>query len=123
MRRCCSPSPRSRRAAESARPHLRRPPRRGRRGPRPPPTPHPAPFHVTLPPRLKDRISQHGTAIRLGSFFPILPWVPGSGWALDPPTRVPAETSTSPAADFDATIQAPSGLGVVATGVQVSPHH
>lgn len=81
------------------------------------------PFHLTLPQHLKDRISQHGTAIRLGSFFPILPWVPGSGWALDPPTRVPAETSTSPTADFDATIQAPSGLGVVATGVQVSPHH
>jgi hypothetical protein len=80
------------------------------------------PFHLTLPQHLKDRISQRGTAIRLGSFFPILPWVPGSGWALEPPTRVPAETSTSPAADFDATIDAPSGLGVVATGVQVAPN-
>jgi hypothetical protein len=81
------------------------------------------PFTVTLPQRLKDRISQHGTSIRLGSFFPILPWVPGSGWALDPPTRIPSEASTSPAADFDVTIDAPAGLGVVATGVQVGPHH
>jgi hypothetical protein len=81
------------------------------------------PFNVTLPQRLKDRISQHGTSIRLGSFFPILPWVPGSGWALDPPTRIPSEASTSPAADFDVTIDAPPGLGIVATGVQVAPHH
>ena len=80
------------------------------------------PFHITLPQRLKDRISQHGTSIRLGSFFPILPWVPGSGWALDPPTGIPAEASTSPTADFDVTIDAPKGLGVVATGVQVAPH-
>jgi hypothetical protein len=81
------------------------------------------PFQLTLPQNLRDRVSQRGTAIRLGSFFPILPWVPGSGWALDAPTRVAAETSTSPTADFDVTITAPAGLGVVASGVQVSPHH
>jgi hypothetical protein len=78
------------------------------------------PFHLTLPQHLRDRISQNGDAIRLGSFFPILPWVPGRGWALDPPASIPSETSTSPIADFDVTISAPSGLGVVASGVQVS---
>lgn len=80
-------------------------------------------FRLLLPQNLRDRISQRGDAIRLGSFFPILPWVPGSGWALDPPTGIPAETSTSPVADFDVTISAPSGLGVVASGVQVSHDH
>jgi hypothetical protein len=80
-------------------------------------------FRLSMPQNLRDRVSQRGSAIRLGSFFPILPWVPGSGRALDPPTRVPAETSTSPIADFDVAITAPAGLGVVASGVQVAPHH
>ena len=75
------------------------------------------PFQITLPQRLKDRISQNGTAIRLGSFFPLLPWEPGVGWALQPPTLANGETSSSPIADFDATIHAPPGLGVVAGGV------
>jgi hypothetical protein len=80
-------------------------------------------FRLTLPQDAKDRISQHGDAIRLGSFFPILPWVAGRGWATDPPTRVPAETSTSPVADFDVHIAAPDGLGVMASGERIGPGH
>jgi hypothetical protein len=80
-------------------------------------------FRLRLPGQVVDRISQRGHAIRLGSFFPLLPWVPGSGWALDPPTRVPSEASVSPVADFDVTIATPPGLGVVASGVEVSPGH
>ena len=79
------------------------------------------PFTLTLPQGAKDRISQNGSAIRLGSFFPLLPWQPGAGWALDPPTLANGETSASPIADFDATIHAPAGLGVVAGGVPDGP--
>ncbi len=68
------------------------------------------PFSLTLPQRA-DRISQSGTALRLGSFFPVLPWEPGQGWALEPPTRQTGETSASPIADFDVPVHAPGGLG------------
>jgi hypothetical protein len=80
-------------------------------------------FRLTLPQRAKDRISQDGDSIRLGSFFPILPWVAGRGWATDPPTHVPAETSTSPVADFDVHITVPHGLGVLASGSPVGTGH
>jgi aminopeptidase N len=80
-------------------------------------------FHLRLPRAIADRISQRGDAIRLGSFVPLLPWVPGEGWALDAPTRIPSEASVSPVADFDVTITTPSGLDVVASGVEASPGH
>jgi hypothetical protein len=80
-------------------------------------------FRLRLPGAVVDRISQRGDTIRMGSFVPILPWVPGAGWALDPPTHIPSEASVSPAADFDVTIAAPAGLGVVASGLEVSPGH
>jgi hypothetical protein len=75
-------------------------------------------FRLTLPQKAKDRISQNGDSIRLGSFFPILPWEPGRGWALEPPTLANGETSSSPTADFDATVHVPAGLDVVAGGEQ-----
>ena len=57
---------------------------------------------LRLPGSLDDRISLSGDAVRLGSFFPILGWEPGVGWATarprstrsPPPHRLP--TSTSP---------------------------
>jgi hypothetical protein len=52
-----------------------------------------------------------GSSVRLGTFFPLLAWEPGVGWATDPaPLRSVAETWTSPAADFDVRIKSPRGL-------------
>jgi hypothetical protein len=57
----------------------------------------------------------------MGSFFPVLPWEPGVGWATEPPTSAFAETSTAPAADITATVTVPPGLGVLATGTTTGP--
>jgi hypothetical protein len=78
-------------------------------------------WRLDLPGGLLDRISQNGNAMRLGSFFPILSWEGEHGWATDPPTTTLAESSTSPAADFDVTITVPQGLDVITTGEEVSP--
>jgi hypothetical protein len=71
---------------------------------------------LRLPGAVHDRISRDGDSVRLGSFFPLLAWEPGRGWLTDPPTRTLAETSTSPAADFDVRLQLPRGLDALATG-------
>ncbi len=63
-----------------------------------------------------DRVSRDGDALRLGSFFPILPWEPGVGWATDPPAGGFAEASTAPTADFDMTVNLPVGFNVLASG-------
>jgi hypothetical protein len=73
-------------------------------------------WKLTLPSRpTGDRISAQGGTVRLGSFFPLLAWQPGVGWATDPPAGL-GEASTSPTADFDATVTAPPGLVVLASG-------
>jgi hypothetical protein len=74
------------------------------------------PWRLNLPGPVNDRISRSGDAVRLGSFFPILAWEPGVGWAVDPPTTGFAEASTVASADFTATITVPAGLDVLATG-------
>jgi hypothetical protein len=81
------------------------------------------PFVLRLPGPVRDRISQRGDELRLGSFAPILPWQPGVGWALEPPAALPSETSTSPVADYDVTVRAPAGLDVVASGTEISSGH
>ena len=73
-------------------------------------------WRLRLPAAVEDRVSRTGDAIRLGSFFPILPWEPGVGWATEPPTSGFAEASTAPVADFTAVVTAPAGLEVLATG-------
>ncbi len=78
-------------------------------------------FRLRLPGAVNDRLSHDGDAIRLGSFFPILPWEPGHGWALDPPTSAFAEASTAPVADFDLTVEVPDGLDVLASGEPAGP--
>ena len=75
-----------------------------------------ATWTLVLPGPVPDRVSRSGDAIRLGSFFPILAWEPGVGWARDPPTSGFAEASTAPTADFTATVTAPPGFDVMATG-------
>ena len=76
------------------------------------------PWRLTLPGSINERMSREGDAVRLGSFFPILPWEPGVGWAREPPTTGFAEASMASNADFTATITVPDGLNVLATGLQ-----
>lgn len=80
-------------------------------------------FAVTLPRDLDDRLSRIGNTVRLGSWLPLLPWEPGRGWALDPPTTSNAEASLSVHADFDVHLTAPAGVTVLATGTEVDPRH
>ena len=74
------------------------------------------PWELRVPGAANDRISRNGDAMRLGSFFPILPWEPGVGWATDPPAGGFAEASTAPTADFDLTVILPEGYDVLASG-------
>jgi hypothetical protein len=80
-----------------------------------------ADWHLRLPGPTNDRVSRAGDAIRLGSFFPILAWEPGVGWATERPTSGFAEASTAPTADFTATVKVPPGFDVMATGVPDGP--
>ncbi|MBA2610240.1 MAG: hypothetical protein H0U92_14985 [Actinobacteria bacterium] len=73
-------------------------------------------FVVTLPRDVDERLSRVGTTVRLGSWLPLLPWEPGAGWTLDPPTTSNAEASTSIHADFDVHLVTPPGLTVLASG-------
>jgi hypothetical protein len=75
-------------------------------------------FRLRVPGAVIDRLARIGTAMRLGSFFPIMPWEPGVGWDTDPPTRILAEASSSPTADFVVRVRPPAGLAAVATGVE-----
>ena len=74
------------------------------------------PWRLQVPGAANDRVSRNGEALRLGSFFPILPWEPGVGWATDPPAGGFAEASTAPTADFDFTVTVPAGFNVLASG-------
>ncbi len=76
------------------------------------------PWRLTLPGASNDRLARHGDAVRLGSFFPILAWEPGVGWATDPPTSAFAEATTTPVADFSYSVAVPDGLTVLASGVR-----
>ena len=79
------------------------------------------PWQLRVPRSGTDRIARFRDGVRLGSFFPILAWDPRRGWVTDPPTRILAETSTSPVADFDARVTAPAGARVLASGTRVGP--
>ena len=81
------------------------------------------PWTLRLPAFVRDRVSADGEAVRLGSFFPVLAWEPGRGWATDPPTTQFAEATTTPTADFDLTVSAPPGLDVLASGTPDRPGH
>ena len=79
------------------------------------------PFRLRLPGAVRDRLSRSGDAVRLGSFFPVLAWEPGVGWDTDPPTRLLAETSSTPTADFDVHVTAPAGDTLLTTGTPAGP--
>jgi hypothetical protein len=80
-------------------------------------------WSLRVPRGVPDRLDGAPGSIRLGSFFPLLAWEPGRGWALEGPPLMPAESSTSPVADFDVHISAPAGLRVFASGNPVAPGH
>jgi hypothetical protein len=75
------------------------------------------PFEMVVPGEVNDRVSRNGDSMRLGSFLPLLSWVPGGGWAEDPGTALFAEAVTSPTADYDIAVEVPDGYDVLATGV------
>ncbi len=75
-------------------------------------------WRLTLPGAANDGLAHQGDSIRLGSFFPILAWEPGVGWATEAPTSAFAEAATSPVADFSYSVTVPPGLSVLASGVQ-----
>jgi hypothetical protein len=78
-------------------------------------------WQITLPTsETNDRIARSGSTVRLGSFFPVLAWHPGLGWAKEPPTSGFAEASLSLPSDFRVAVTVPPGLQVLATGVPVS---
>ena len=79
------------------------------------------PFRLRVPGPVRDRLSRSGSALRLGSFFPVLAWEPGVGWDTDPPTRLLAETASTPTADFDVHLTVPPGDDVITTGTPAGP--
>jgi hypothetical protein len=80
-----------------------------------------APFRLRVPGPVRDRLSRSGPALRLGSFFPVLAWEPGVGWDTDPATKLLAETSSTPTADFDVRLAVPAGDDVLTTGAPAGP--
>jgi len=81
------------------------------------------PWKLQVPGPLNDRVSHESDAMRLGSFFPILAWEPGVGWATDPAVGEFAEASTATTADFDVSVDVPDGYQVLAGGVPDRPGH
>jgi hypothetical protein len=77
------------------------------------------PWRLRLPGPSLERISRRGDAVHLGSFFPLLAWEPGIGWARDPATNVLGETAVSPVAAFTVKVVAPRGLDVLASGREI----
>jgi peptidase M1-like protein len=79
------------------------------------------PWRLHIPFTRFDRNGSFDGGVRLGSFFPILAWDARRGWVTDPPAGILAESSTSPAADFDIRVRAPRGLRAVVPGARVGP--
>ena len=79
------------------------------------------PWRLRLPEPSLERISRRGDAVHLGSFFPLLAWEPGIGWARDPATNVLGETAVSPVAAFTVKVVARRGLDVLASGSETRP--
>jgi hypothetical protein len=81
------------------------------------------PWRLRLPLDARDRVSRFAGGIRLGSFFPILAWDPRRGWVTDPPAQILAESSTTPASDFDVRVDTPSGMRALVSGTNVGVGH
>jgi len=79
------------------------------------------PWRLSVPNTRADRIARFAGGLRLGTFFPLLAWDPRRGWVTDPPSRILAETATSPAADYDVTVAVPRGTRAIVTGDANAP--
>ena len=77
-------------------------------------------WRLRVPNATRDRISVAHRVLRLGSFYPLLAWDDRRGWVTDSPTRLLAETSTSPTADYGVRIDVPHGMQAVASGTKVA---
>lgn len=64
----------------------------------------------------RGRMAATSEWARFGSFYPMVAWEPGVGWATDAPTSGFAEAVTSPTADFRVVINGISDFDVMATG-------
>ncbi len=78
-------------------------------------------WRLVLPRGVRDRIGATAESAWLGSFLPLLEWVPGRGWLDDPPTTQFSEASTAPVADFDLRVSGPPGTTVLASGSPAGP--
>lgn len=78
-------------------------------------------FTFVLPKAGNDRYGHQPGLAWWGTGFPLLPYEPRHGWALEPPTSAFAEAATSQDMSISMTINAPNPqVEVVATGVQGS---
>ncbi|HVE73596.1 MAG TPA: hypothetical protein VNA30_00680 [Mycobacteriales bacterium] len=78
-------------------------------------------FRLQLPTGASERFGHRGETAWFGSGLPLLPWARGRGWATEPETANFAEAATSEAMELASlSVTRPSGLGVLATGAQVS---
>jgi len=77
-----------------------------------------ADYKLVVPSELNSRLSGRTDYMRLGTALPLLPWVPGQGWVLDPATSLFAEAVVSPVADYSVNITVPDGYDVLASGVR-----
>ena len=81
------------------------------------------PWRLRMPSGHYDRIARFAGGLRLGTFFPLLAWDPRRGWVTDPAARILSESSSTPAADFDIRVRAPSGVRTVVSGIPVGAGH
>ena len=78
-------------------------------------------WRMRLPTGANDRFGRRGETQWFGSGIPLLAWERGRGWALERETSSFAESSTSEAMQLASlTVKRAAGLGVLATGAQVS---
>ena len=72
---------------------------------------------LVVPGPSDDRISRGPTALRYGSFLPVLSWEPGVGWNRTERTSGKAEASMTPTADWLVTVHPSTDVDILASGV------
>ncbi len=78
-------------------------------------------WRLRLPTGANDRLGVRGQTAWFGSGLPLLAWVRGTGWAVEPETANFAEATTSEVFQLRSlSVTRPAGQRVLATGTQVS---